>query len=127
MDNTLKTANLLSGIARYGLASLGTTVFMFALISGSDAYGGGWEGIIKNSPNTLPWLTLIIFIIIAWKNEVIGGALVTIFGFGAIYFFNFSGPNFFPITFVLTVLITTMGGLFLISGYMRKSRKNSKV
>lgn len=120
MDSTLKTANLLNRIARYGLGLIGIIVFMFALVSGAEACGGGWEGFIKNSPNSLPWLTLAVFVVIAWKNELIGGMLATIFGLATFYFFNFSGPNFFIATLVLTALITLLGGLLLVSGYFKK-------
>lgn len=121
MDSTLKTANLLNRIARYGLGLIGIIVFMVALVSGAEACGGGWEGFIKNSPNSLPWLTLIVLIGIAWKNEMIGGVLVTLFGLATVYFFNFSGPNFFAATFVLSLLITLMGGFFFVSWFLKKS------
>ena len=44
--NKLKTANILRNIARYTLLVLGILVFIFALLSGSEDYGGGISGII---------------------------------------------------------------------------------
>lgn len=116
----METADILRGIARYGLLILGISVFVFALLSGAEAYGGGIMGIIKNSPNALPWFTLLILLGIAWKMELLGGALITIFGLLMMYYFNIGTPNFFLFTFVLTLIITVLGAMFLGSWYLRK-------
>ena len=42
---------MLRKIARTLLLAITTIVFVFALVSGSESYGGGLIGIIKNSPN----------------------------------------------------------------------------
>lgn len=49
---------ILRKIARTLLLAITTIVFVFALVSGSESYGGGLIGIIKNSPNAFPWLLL---------------------------------------------------------------------
>ena len=79
-NKQIKTANLLGNIARYTLLIIGVLLFLFALASGADGYGGGIHGIIKNSPNALPWLALLIFLVIAWKWELVGGILITVLG-----------------------------------------------
>ena len=115
-----KTANILRNTARYSLLVITLLVLVFALLSGSEDYGGGITGVIKNSPNALPWLLLLLLVLVAWKRELIGGIIITAAGLYAVYFFNFSGPNFFLVTFILTLLITLLGAAFVVSWYLRK-------
>lgn len=121
-----KLAKYLRNTARYILLVLGILVFIFALLSGSEDYGGGISGIIKNSPNALPWLILLIIIFIAWKWELVGGIIITLIGIVMLYFFNFRGPNFFLVTFILTLVIVILGSFFIISWYLTKSIVNGK-
>lgn len=116
----LKTANILRNIARYTLLVLGILVFIFALLSGSEDYGGGIKGIIKNSLNALPWVILLVLIYVAWKWELVGGIIITLLGIAMLYFFNLRGPNFFLSTFILTLLIIVFGSFFILSWYLRK-------
>jgi len=115
----LKIAKYLRNIARYFLLVIGLLVFTFALLSGSEGYGGGIMGIIKNSPNALPWLIFLIFVFIAWKWELVGGIIITIFGIAALIFFN-SGPNFFWAPNIIVFLFILFGSFFLLSWYLRK-------
>lgn len=121
-NDRVKVANILRNIARYSLLVLGILVFIFALLSGSESYGGGITGIIKNSPNAIPWLILLILVFVAWKWELIGGIIITLLGISMIYFFNFTGPNFFLVTFILTIFITMLGAFFVLSWYLRKDK-----
>lgn len=118
-NRQLKTANVLRRIARFGLLGTGVLVFAFALVSGSEAYGGGVSGILQNAPNALPWAALLLLTGMAWKWERVGGMVVTLFGIGLVIFFNFTGHNFFVVTFILTMLIVILGVLFLLSSYLR--------
>jgi len=118
-NKQLKTADALRGVARFGLLSIGILVFAFALVSGSETYGGGVSGILQNAPNALPWAALLLLTGLAWKWERIGGAAVTLFGIGLVVFFNFTGHNFFVSTFILTMLVVVLGVLFLLSSYLR--------
>ena len=93
-NKNLKTANAFRFIARYALLILGMSAFVMALFFGAGDYGGGLTGIIKNSPNAMPWALLLVILFIAWKKEKIGGILLTFLGIAMVYFFNFSGPNF---------------------------------
>ncbi|WP_299336408.1 hypothetical protein [uncultured Psychroserpens sp.] len=115
-----KTTNLLRYTARYSLLLIAGVLLAFSLLSGSLDYGGNLMAIFKNSPNALPWFVLIMLIFIAWKREMLGGILIVIYGIGLVYFFNFSGPNFWWSTFVLTALIPVLGSLFVLSWYIRK-------
>lgn len=119
-NNQLKLANLIRNIARFTLLPLGLLVFAFSLISGSETYGGGLLGLLKNAPNALPWLALLLLTALAWKKEFIGGSLITALGLAMVWFFN-TGPNFFMVTFVLTIGITLLGTLFLLSWYLRRN------
>ncbi len=120
-NKALKTANILRNTARYSLLVIGILVFIFALLSGSEDYGGGFAGIVKNSPNALPWLLLLALVYVAWKWELIGGIIITALGFVMMYFFNFNGQNFFVSTFILTILIIALGSCFMVSWYLRKT------
>ena len=73
----IKTANIFRNIARYSLLIIGVLIFIFALLSGAEKLGGGIMGIIKNSPNALPWALLLILVYVAWKWELVGGIIVT--------------------------------------------------
>ena len=116
----LKTANILRNIARYTLLVLGILVFFFALLSGSEDYGGGISGIIKNSPNALPWLLFLVLIFIAWKWELVGGIIITLLGIGLLYINNFRLPI---ITFILILLFIILGSFLIRSWYLRKGKK----
>ena len=119
-DKKIQTANILRNIARYSLIVISILVFIFALLSGSEEYGGGISGIIQNSPNALPWLLLLVLTFIAWKWELIGGILVTVIGLFMVYFFNFQGQNFFIITFTITSVIVILGLLYILSWNFRR-------
>ena len=97
-----------------------TTVFIFSLVSGAETYGGGMEGIIKNSPNSLPWLLLLGALFIAWKREFIGGSIIVILGASLYLFFNCIGTNHFAATYLLTLIIVLLGICFITSWYLRK-------
>ena len=118
----LKTANILRGIARYTLLVLAILVFIFALLSGSEEKGGGIAGIIKNSPNAIPWLILLIFVYVAWKWELVGGIIITLLGIAMLYFLVFVAPNFFLATFILILLIIMLGAFFILNWHLRKER-----
>jgi hypothetical protein len=122
LQTKLKIAKYLRNSARYFLLVTGLLVFVFALLSGSERFGGGIIGIIKNSPNALPWLLFLIFVFFAWKWELVGGIIITLFGVAALMFFN-SGPNFFWIPFVIALIFILFGSFFLLSWYLTKQIK----
>jgi len=122
-ENQLKTANMLRNIARYTLLSIGALLFVFALFSGAESFGGGIMGVIKNSPNAAPWLGLLVFVFIAWKWELIGGILITSLGLFVTWFMSIRGDNFFIWPFIFFMVIILMGVFFLLSWYLRKKHK----
>ena len=118
----IKSLNTGSILIKVFLTLLVLLIMAFALVSGSDEYGGGFKGIIQNSPNTLPWLALLIPVLISWKYEKIGAVLITVLGLVTVYFFN-TGPNFFITTFFATLTIPVCGiALWLIANAKVKLR-----
>ena len=117
-----KLANVFRYSARIILLLMGVVVFVFGLLSGAENSEGitAFSGIINNSPNAIPGAVILLFVFIAWKHELIGGILITLFGLFLVYFFNFSGNNFFITTFVATLVITTFGIFFIFSWLIRK-------
>ena len=95
---------------RYILLIVGILITLFAILSGAKIYGGGIGGIIKNSPNALPWIILIVLILISWKWEFAGGIGLIIFGGCMMFFFNFS-----LIPTLISLLIIASGVVIVIS------------
>ena len=123
MENNkkIKTAKILSTIARYTLLVLGILFFLFALLSGSEQYGGGISGIIKNSPNALPGLILLAALFIAWKRELVGGIITALAGLVMLFFFVIKGNQLHLPIIILTLLITLLGVFFILSWYLRRA------
>ena len=95
-------------------------LFVFALFSGAEDYGGGVRGVFLNSPNTIPWAILLLFVYIAWQWRYIGGVLVIISGLATIFFFN----SLF-VLFAVAIPLLILGGVLLIAWYMEKRELNS--
>ena len=117
--NTLTTVKRTKKWVSIFLLVLSILLLVFALLSGSEAYGGGVSGIIKNSPNATPWLVLLIISGIAYLRPVFGGFLILIIGLGMFFFLNFRG-NFFLSTFVISLIIPLLGFVLLMCGYYIK-------
>jgi hypothetical protein len=103
------------------LTVLSIVLLAFSLLSGSEEYGGGLAGIVKNSPNSLPWIVFIMGVFIAWRRNIWGGLLIVIYGGVITYYFNFTGGNFFLITFIVCLLVVFLGLLVLFSGLALKN------
>ncbi len=98
------------------LLIIGILLFIFSLISGSDTYGGGLSGLTKNSPNSIPWIILLVLVIIARKNYAWGGFLLLIFGGMITYYFNFRGGNLFVSTFIFCLTVVFLSLVILFTG-----------
>jgi hypothetical protein len=123
--NWIKSADLFRSLARYPLLILGILVFLFALLSGSEGYGGGIMGIIKNSPNAIPWAILLILVLVAWKWELIGGILIVGLGIAMFYLLNWGALFFSLFPFFLTIIITILGSFFIVSWLLRRNAEQS--
>jgi hypothetical protein len=115
------TAHLLRSIARYTLLISGILIFFFALLSGAEQSGGGISGLLKNSPNALPWLILLICLFIAWKHELAGGISIIVFGIGLLVFFVLISSRFHPAMLIMSLIPVIFGSFFIISHYLSKS------
>ncbi len=57
----------------------------FALLSGTEK---DFEGLLANLPNTLPWLGLLAVLYMAFRREMLGGALASAVGLASVFFFT---------------------------------------
>lgn len=127
MKNKKQSIVILRNSARYILLTFCLLVFFFALFSGAGE-SEGFRGIIKNSPNALPWAILLAFVFVAWKWELVGGILITLFGFGALYFFGFSGDKIFAAALIISFIPIVLGALFiLVFALQHKSDKKTRL
>ena len=120
MKDKTQLAKYLRYTARTILLIITALVFVFSLLSGSEEYGGGIKGILKNSPNALPWLLLFVFIYVAWKWELVGGAIVALMGVFTVFFFH---SYRFPIVFfAISVPLIILGSFFIASWYLTREQ-----
>lgn len=123
----IKMVKLLQKGALIVLLFLSIIILLFALVSGSEAYGGGMEGIWANKMNSLPWIGLLALVLIAYRNKILGGILLTFFGGFLVYFFNFTGQNFFLSTFVMCMIVLLLGLVIWITGSYLKTANNQNL
>ena len=120
--NKLIVANYFRNISRYALLILTVLALIFALLSGAGLNGGGVYGIVRNSPNALPWLILLSMIYVAWKWELIGGIIISLTGIFMMYFFHVFSSKFHIATLILTLMIFLLGTFFMMSWYLRRDK-----
>jgi hypothetical protein len=116
----METAKILRYIARYTLLIFGVLVFVFALLSGSETFGGGIKGILKNSPNAIPWLILLVLVVVAWKWELVGGILITLLGIAALIFFGIFSANFSTGTLIICLIPFVLGSFLILSWWLSR-------
>lgn len=93
----------------------GLFIFIFSLFSGSEEYGGGFTGVLKNSPNALPWAVLLGIVYLAWKNDKIGGYFFLAFGILSVLFFKTWQDLI--VFLIVSFPMLLVGGLFLLNYY----------
>ena len=91
--------------------------FVFALLSGAKEYGGGLTGIIKNSPNAIPWALLFGLVYLAHKKEKIGG--YTLITLGVLTVFMFDGFEEPFVLIVISLPIILLGSALVYSKYLK--------
>ncbi|MBN2457906.1 hypothetical protein JXB31_02120 [Candidatus Woesearchaeota archaeon] len=116
-----KTARCLRYTARAILLIVAIFWFVFALLSGSERFGGGIRGIVMNSPNALPWLILFAFTYVAWRWELVGGSLIALIGFITIFMFDAFEEPFVLIAISLPLIM--LGGSFITSWYLTRKKE----
>lgn len=112
--------NKIALFLKIALLIITTLIFIFSLISGAEEVGGGLEGIIKNSPNALPWAILYFFLFITWKWELAGGIILILFSLFSFFFFKAYEPNLFILLVVVLPLL--ISGIFFIVSNLRKDK-----
>ena len=116
----IKLANIFRNIARYSLLVIVILAGIFALLTEAKDYGSVLGGVLKNSPNALPWLLLFLVVFLAWKKELIGGILIVLLGISMLLFFVINSSNFMWFPFILSLLIIDLGTCFILSWHFRK-------
>ena len=91
---------------------LSVLIFLFALFSGADEYGGGFTGILKNSPNAIPWLVLFVFVFVLWKWELAGGILLCAFSIFTVFMFDVFDDNI-GVFFIISLPLFLTGTFFI--------------
>ncbi len=122
MKDPTKLVKYLRYIARTILIIISVFWFLFALFSGAEEYGGGLKGILMNSPNALPWLSLLVFVFLAWKWELIGGILIVMLGGFTVYFFK--AYESLPVFIIISLPLIILGGFYIFSWYLAKNKSD---
>jgi len=77
---------------------------VFALMSGAEN-----SGALKNIPNALPWIILLVFACIAFRWQLLGGVLAVLFGIFTIFFFGFIEVLW--LLFIISLPIIVLGAV----------------
>jgi hypothetical protein len=103
-----KICMYLAYFAKSLLLVLAVGWLIFALLSGAEN-----SGFLKNIPNALPWIVLLIFVCIAFRWQILGGILVIIFGVFTIVFF--SAIQFIWILFLISLPLIILGAILSLT------------
>lgn len=101
------TRKILVNICKIILLVISVSLLGFALMSGAED-AGFW----KNIPNGLPWMILLMFVLIAFRKQVLGGILIILFGVFTIIFF--SALQFLWILFLISLPLIFLGGVLTL-------------
>jgi len=110
---------------------LGILAILFVSMFALDAFGQGksfWQGLMDFAIHLVPSYILLAILLVAWKWELIGGALFVIIGllftpwiYNHNYAMNHSVTMSLFIVATLTMPFILIGGLFLW-GYFRNKK-----
>jgi len=95
-------------------------------MSGCEEYGGGFSGILKNSPNALPWLLLLVLAGVARKWQFTGGILITLIGIGLLYFFGIFDSEYQTATLIIALFPVILGSLLILSWGLKQQTPKQK-
>jgi hypothetical protein len=102
-----KTKLYLINSCKVLLLVMAISLFVFALMSGA-----GHSGILRNIPNSLPWILLIILACLTFRWQILGGVLVILFGIFTILFF--SALEFLWILFIISLPLIILGSILVL-------------
>ena len=116
-----KVIKFLRNLTLWILLIISVFFFIFALVSGSEGFGGGFMGIIRNSPNAIPWLLLLIINWFIRKYELWGGIILMIFAFAAGIFFDAFKDNF-TVLYIIIIPLVIIGIIQIIYYFSNKAK-----
>jgi len=117
----MKTIKLLGQVSLWGLTLISLLLFVFALFSGAEE--NTFQGLLKNSPNALPWLIMLAISLFGWKHRLVTGIAALILGTFFIVFLAVNGSTLF-VVYIVVGLIPMFGGLLVGSHYAEKSEQD---
>jgi len=120
----VKTILRVKKISRTALLVIGAFWFGFGMFSGAESFGGGFQGVLTNLPNALPWFLLLVFVYLSWYFELVGSILVLLAGAATIFFFDALGH---PVVFgAITLPILVLGTALLVSSlWIRRLKRGT--
>ena len=90
-----------------------------------------WQQIVGFLIHLIPSFILIIFLVIAWKWELTGGILLAVMGLGftpKVFILNYNMNHSVWVSLGIIAMITLpffiIGGLFILSHYLKKKQIN---
>lgn len=89
---------------------------IFSLMSGAEN-----SGFLKNIPNSLPWIALLAFVLVAFRWQIVGGLLIILFGIFTIIFF--SALEFIFILFTISSPLIILGFVLAVTGFFKLNKK----
>jgi hypothetical protein len=105
---------------------------LFISLFAADSFGPGrtlWQQLGAFFVHLIPSFILLVFLLVAWKWELIGGIIFTAVGIGfspVIYMHNYKMNHSVQMSLVDVLIVTipfiVVGILFLISYYRKKRR-----
>ena len=105
---------------------------LFISLFASDAFGHGggfWKELGDFIIHLIPCFILLVFLLIAWKWELIGGIVFSVIGLvmtPIVYSHNFAMNQNVGMSLIIIASITfpfiVIGVLFIISHYMKKKQ-----
>lgn len=118
MTEEKKLRNKIRGFAYYALLVISAFWFGFSLLSGAESFGGGVRGLLRNSPNALPWFFLLILIYLHRHYPIITASLILVVGLTTFLFYDaLSSP---PVLIAISLPINFLGAALLISATLNK-------
>lgn len=123
MENKQALMRKIGGIAHTLLLVISAFWFGFSLLSGAESLGGGVMGVLRNSPNALPWFFLLILLYLYHHYPIVTSSLIILLGGVSIFFYNAPASPF--VLFVITLPVLILGILLLWSGIVLHRSKES--
>lgn len=107
-------------VAQVLLLVLSLFWFAFSLMSGAEEYGGGFRGILKNSPNAIPWLLLLVLNYFIYKFNLLGGILIFAFSWFCFFMFDVYDPEQIFVLLVIFLPLLLISLIFIGNGILNR-------